>query len=546
VTSLIRFFSIVLCACGLMTLAPAPASAQIEDPVDPGYQPPFITNGVVPRTASGALRADFKRGSKLVITEKLIPQTLCSYLDTNGGGTGSQSVHMALYRDQNGAPAQLVFETDQYSVTATTAPQAGWFCFLAPVVAIEPGTYWGMVHTGGNAGVLRYFYDTPANWYGNADAYADGSSASFGTGAAGDGTLALGMEYFHGTELKTAGRTSAGPHVSSPMTSQYKRASSVVLPEGGSLWALTVYVDGLGGSSGTQSLTLALYDDVNGEPGALVEKSAATFFTPIAGRTGRWVSAQLNPDKVVPAGRYWITLHTSGTAGVLRYYTEGTGNWRGNASPGTSPGPFFGPAPAGDGTISALVAYFPVGVYHGTFGRTTPGSVISKGYTADFIRGSSFTTPYLPTSTYMTALWAYLDGKGGATGSQKLKLATYVFNPTDPGYPVPPGAPMSKIVESDQVTINAGRAPGWVRFAIPYTRIYERPHYFMISSGANQGVVRNYHGNEANQWLGQTTIYANGAPSLLYPPGSSSGEPTLQQGAGSIAVYAEYVNWALQ
>lgn len=57
-------------------------------------------------------------------------------------------------------------------------------------------------------------------------------------------------------------------------------------------------------------------------------------------------------------GRYWIALHTSGTAGVLRYYLDGQANWRGNSNPGSAI-PIFGAASPGDGTISAYMIYAP-------------------------------------------------------------------------------------------------------------------------------------------------------------------------------------------
>ncbi len=59
--------------------------------------------------------------------------------------------------------------------------------------------------------------------------------------------------------------------------------------------------------------------------------------TPLTGRTGRWVTTAPSLDNIpLMPGRYWIVLHTTGTAGVLRYYNDGTaGNWRGNANAGT-------------------------------------------------------------------------------------------------------------------------------------------------------------------------------------------------------------------
>src|SRR5262245_12340185 len=92
-----RFVEIVL--CGLLLTAFAPA-----------YSATFgrATAGTL---ASAGLRADFKRGSKLVLTEKGTFQELCVYVDMKGGGTGTQALRFALYRDRNGVPAELLLET---------------------------------------------------------------------------------------------------------------------------------------------------------------------------------------------------------------------------------------------------------------------------------------------------------------------------------------------------------------------------------------------------------------------------------------------------
>src|SRR5262245_22812254 len=148
--SLIRCVGIVL--CGLLWSALTPA-----------YSASFGRT-TVGATPSAGLRADFKRGSKFVMTQFGTFQSMCIYVDMKGGGTGTQAIRLALYRDRNGAPGDLVLETGSNDFPASPTRAADWYCFGSAAVPLEPGTYWPMVHSGSNPGVVRYYYDGPANW----------------------------------------------------------------------------------------------------------------------------------------------------------------------------------------------------------------------------------------------------------------------------------------------------------------------------------------------------------------------------------------------
>jgi hypothetical protein len=525
--SLARFVEIVL--FGLLLTAFSPAwSATFGR----------TTEGTL---ASAGLRADFKRGSKFVLTEKGTFQDACAYLDAKGSGTGEQFVRLALYRDRNGAPAELVLET-MWSAFIPSQGAAQWICFGSAAVPLDPGTYWAMIHSGGDPGIVRYFYDGPANWYGNADVYADGSSDVFGPGGTGEGTISIRVNYTPDSQLHFAGRRTVGSKASSGMSSSFKRGSSFQLTEKAILGSFSAYIDGRGGASGTQSLHLAIYDDVNGEPSALVAQGEVSLWTPIAGRAGRWVTT--GPQERVPLmpGRYWIVLVTKGTAGVMRYYLDGTGNWRGNANTNANADPntgavadeIFGTASTGDGTASAYITYTPANIVQYKLGRTTAGSIPSKGLSANFIRGSRGALPEpLTTDLFMTAMWAYVDGKGGATGSQKLRVALY-----DEDEPL---VPIGRVAQSAEVTIPAGTPPGWVRFAVPYTQLFWYKNYVMMMlSGDTAGVARNYAGNEPNAWFGLAAPYANGAPGLIWLDPFEVPQPPPQRGNGQVSIYAEY------
>jgi hypothetical protein len=525
--TLVHFAALVSCAFLMLAFTPAQAASFGR-----------TTAGTI---ASGGLRADFKRGSRFVLSEKAMMNDVCAYLDGNGGGTGYQQLRYALYRDNGGVPGNRVVETDGTTVSAGDG--ARWSCAGAGLVPLDPGTYWIVIHTGGNPGVTRYYYDGPANWYGNFDEYADGSADAFGTGSAGEGTMSIRVDYLTQAEIHVAGNTNVGSVVSGPMSAGFKRGSSFELTEKADLGAMVIYVDGLGGATGDQPLSVAVYDDVNGEPSALVAQGWADVGASPVGRKGRWVTANpvassLNdpsPATLMP-GRYWIVIQSGSPGGVYRYYMEGRGNWRGNASPGDTAPQFFGKASPGDGTISAFIVYTPSQMEHKTIGLTTPGTIPSSGLSANFMRGSMFGQDPFFDRAQVTALWAYLDGNGGATGSQKVRLVLYEA-PVDND-----DVRLTVKAVSDEVTIAAGTPPGWVRFPVPYTRLFDHLHGIMILTSGPGGVVRNYSTNEFADWYGLAADYTQGPPdTIFFEPNAEAPHPVLQRGSVAVSVYAEYL-----
>src|SRR6185295_458574 len=111
----------------------------------------------------------------------------------------------------------------------------------------------------------------------------------------------------------------------------------------------------------------------------------------------------------------------------------------------------FGAGSAGTGTISAVAMFSPAEVASIKFGRTTVATKPSKGLTANYLRGSRHFSFYYINGGTPTAFWAYLDGLGGATGTQTLRIALY-------GEPMVL-QPNFKVFESDVVTIAAGTPP---------------------------------------------------------------------------------------
>ncbi len=154
------------------------------------------------------------------------------------------------------------------------------------------------------------------------------------------------------------GRVFAGTQTSAGLTANFKRASKFVLSEAGTVQTMCAYVDGKGGGTGAQGFRLALYSDANGVPAAKLAETGTLIVS--AGAFDDWRCAYFY-NKPVPAGTYWIAIHSDSAAGVIRdYYDESPANWYGNAdtfSDGASN--TFGAGNAGSGTLSVYAVYYP-------------------------------------------------------------------------------------------------------------------------------------------------------------------------------------------
>jgi hypothetical protein len=401
-----------------------------------------------------------------------------------------------------------------------------------PLSPVASGSYWIAIHTAGTAGVIRDFGDGPSNWYGNADSFEDGASAAFGAGSSGTGTMSVYARYFPDSQLRNAGRTTIGTVPSNGMTADFKRGSSFMLPERGKLYAITAYVDG-GGASTIEvgNFRYSIYADANGVPGTKLYEGGNQGFR------GTWPPMWVTENAysagpTLDAGRYWIVIHTGPTGGVIRNYGDGTpGNWYGNAdtyADGASAQ--FGPGGAGNGTISAFVSYRPGTITTGQLGRTEVGTKPSNGLTANFSRWSKF--GLTDHSAALTGLHAYLDGLGGASGSQKVRMViygTYTDFETELYY--------YKIAESQEVTITAGTPAQWVHFAVPSVPLDGvLPEYLVaIQSGDAAGVVRDYGDGRVDpdgNWYGTADTFADGAIDII--------PDNVPRGQGTMSVYATY------
>ncbi len=275
-TSLQRIFMTLIATATVAVVAPARAA-------DFGQ----LDGG----TPSSGLSGDYKRGSRVTLTEPAVLATLEAKLDGFGGPqSGRQLIALSIYTDVNGVPGVKLTQSNTDAVSAQQSAQIR--SFYTDPVPLPAGTYWVVLHTGntdagGTPGIIRDYGTTPGgnNWYANADLFSDGASSPFGAGSTGTAQLAVGGTYQPPFQTKFAGRASVAATPSGGLTSNAKRGSRFAMTETGRVTSLTAYLDGKGGGSGNQALRYDLYRDSGGVPGALIVQSDEVFVA--AGQTAK-------------------------------------------------------------------------------------------------------------------------------------------------------------------------------------------------------------------------------------------------------------------
>lgn len=133
------------------------------------------------------------------------------------------------------------------------------------------------------------------------------------------------------------------------------------------------------------------------------------------------------------------------------------------------------------------------------FGKSSSGGAIfSPGMSANYKRGSRF---YLSEKGKVLNMAAYIDGKGGPSGSQQVRMALYKDNG---------GVPGTLVVQSNGLNISAGRNAGWVYFPTYPSNLTAGYYWVSLLSGSNNAVGRVASSGNAN-WHGNTDTYSDGA-----------------------------------
>ena len=501
----------------------------------PAYADHYLGRTTVGTIPSNGLTADFKRGSKFTLSEPGIVDALSVYLDGLGGPqSGTQLVSLAIYKDNNGVPGIKLGESATTPILAGAG--VGWRDFIIrDDVPLPAGDYWLVILSGGTSGIVRDYADGAANWYGNADTFSDEGASPFGSGSAGTGTLSIYAKYATPSERTYSGRSTVGATPSGGLSADFKRASKVTVTQPALLATLNAYLDTLGGGTGSQAFRLALYRDANGVPGTKVIESDELVLP--AGRGGRWIDIFIPQTPTLAPGDYWVAIHTGGTAGIIRDFGgDGPANWYGNADTyAGGAGSSFGTGSTGTGTMSVGLTYFPGTFQRHVLGSTWSGGTPSNGLTADYGRAQFYSGTDLPASSLIDGFWAYLDGQGGASGSQQVRISLYRDNCD--------GQPATLQAESEVVSVVANQAASWIHFPLktPAYMVQACRYSLALQSGGTQGVARDYAAGTL-QWLGVTDAFADG-PAPQYPVQSG---PGVGVGTGQLGMYVELDEWVQQ
>jgi hypothetical protein len=318
---------------------------------------------------------------------------------------------------------------------------------------------------------------------------------------------------------QTFGRTDIGAIPSAGLTANAKRGAKFTPAEPGTATGLCAYLDGNGGVSGRQDFRLALYSDKAGVPDSKLAETSQIQI--VSGDSAQWYCFTIGwaPVSTVP---YWIVIHSGPAGGVIRDFADGPANWFGNNVDTFSDGASntFGNGNFGTGTMSVYASFTPASQLTNV-GRSTIGSTPSAGMTANFKRGSSFT---VSGPGRLTALTAYIDGLGGAAGTQRMRLAVYRDANGRPGARISDTAPAGAIPP-------AGMRARWITLGTEPAIIEPGRYWIVIHTGVTGGVLRNYGGDGGANWFGNADLYDDG-PSPTFGAGNS--------GNGTISAFASY------
>jgi hypothetical protein len=138
-------------------------------------------------------------------------------------------------------------------------------------------------------------------------------------------------------------------------------------------------------------------------------------------------------------------------------------------------------------------------------GSTTPGTVwTTAGSGSKRVSAFSFAAP---AAVDVIRLRAYVDGKGASSGSQTVRGIVYA----DSG-----GAPGARLGSTGQITINAGRSPGWVDLYLSSAvRLNAGRHWLGLHTGSSGGVVRYAAGSRTDALRFNSDSYSDGPSSAF-------------------------------
>jgi RHS repeat-associated protein len=166
------------------------------------------------------------------------------------------------------------------------------------------------------------------------------------------------------TALDTGSATTIGKITTgasnNKLAANFKSGNKVTLTTQGRFTKISADLDGNGTGSGSQNVRALIYADSSGSPGAL--KATSVQVTIVKGRARGWVDFTISPAVTLPAGDYWLVLHSGTNANITRRFGDTvTGAERNNAdtySDGAADP--FGTPTSGNWSWSTNATYTPV------------------------------------------------------------------------------------------------------------------------------------------------------------------------------------------
>jgi RHS repeat-associated protein len=216
----------------------------------------------------------------------------------------------------------------------------------------------------------------------------------------------------------TIGKTSVGAS-NNKLAANLKSGNKVTLSQQGRFTTISAYLDGNGTGSGSQNVRALIYADSSGSPGPLKATSAQVNIA--KGRAPGWVDFTISPTVTLPAGDYWLVLHSGTTANIIRRFGDTvTGSERNNTdtySDGAADP--FGTATTGNWSWSTKATYTPVSnagySYDGDNQRVSSTSSADLRYVWDPLAESGIPELILERTPTGGLVRRYLDGPLSAT-----------------------------------------------------------------------------------------------------------------------------------
>lgn len=377
----------------------------------------------VPGTVALAMSNDYKRSSSFTLAQASVATGLVAYLDGLGGAAGEQQVRFAIYADQAGAPGALVAQTSVGTVVAGAA--AAWVSLPLPEPAsLQAGDYHLAVLGGGTSGVARYSRAPLANGlhYGR-DTFSDGAADPYGVSAADDWEVAV---YAKLSPVVVAPASTEPPAIAGT-----PRVGETLTGSNGS-WS---------GAPTAYSLQWRRCD------------AAGTSCADVSGATGS--------SYALAAADQGATIQLAVTAA----------NAGGSATATSLP-----TAPVAAAAVP--VPPPPPPTSSAALGRDVPGTALLP-MSSDYKRSSRFT---LGQAGVVSGLVAYLDGLGGASGTQQVRFAVYA----DQG-----GSPGALLAQTSAGSVAAGSPAAWLRLPLSDPLALAAGDYHLaVHGGASRSVAR--------------------------------------------------------